>query len=813
MRVCPHCHLLLGDPETACPHDATKTESTSAASPVPSALNTRLGSFEPFARGQTGTCYLATQIQTGYRGLLKVIPLGDMDASERVRLKRELRKQTQLTHEGLPRIIDGGELGDDLWMFREQVPGESLAQRIRRLGKLGVSEALIITAQVASALDELQRNGLLHRDVKAGHVIVQEGASSLPVSKLIDAGLPGRMPTGSVFDLLGTPAYISPEQVAGKLVSFRSDLYGLGCLLFEMLTGAPPFVGPDVRSVLEAHKSAPAPTPDIELPAPVQSLLRGLLSKEPRQRPFSAQQVRRTLEPFLPAGALLPALGARPMAAARAAAEAQAAAAANPITEEIELEQVDAISIQPSPKTLSLSAAEIEALEVREQSAPPAPRTLHLSTAEMNALEVGDRRSPVEVDSEGAEELPAADLEADSAAEHAPEPERRPKKIAAAPAAAEQPAQPAAPARRAVDFDVESLFDDEVPVAPAGEPRPSLLDAAPTQIYRRSDAPGDEERAIPTVAGAEAPVVPSSADAAEAGATRESPDTLPPAPPKALSVVWIGAAVAAAVVLIAVVVRSGNKTSSAPDAHVVTAGAEPRHEAAPSAAAADPSGQAEVAANNAAPAAEPQAADPAGGTQQAQAADPTAQAAQAADQQPPAAAAADQPAAAEGAVLPASVAAGAARPNDATRSAELTAANEAARSQSGSARLAQPRGSRADRLAKAEEYKAQGRSAYQAGHYREAVSAYSKATEQNPSDAAAFAGLAASHLADGDTSGAIQSYSRAVRLQPSSSGFHAALGRAYLQRGDRARARAAYEHALALDPQNGAAKTALAQLK
>jgi serine/threonine protein kinase len=157
----------VADSASICPHDGASTTPIEVPDP-PAQLRDKLRDFEPFAQGQTGTCYLATQTESGYRGLLKVIPLSRFEASERVRLKRELRKQTRFNHDGLPRMIDGGELGDSLWLFREHVQGESLAQRIRRLGKLEPPEALAIAAQVASALDELQRNGLLHRDVKPG---------------------------------------------------------------------------------------------------------------------------------------------------------------------------------------------------------------------------------------------------------------------------------------------------------------------------------------------------------------------------------------------------------------------------------------------------------------------------------------------------------------------------------------------------------------------------------------------------------------------------------------------------------------------
>src|SRR5689334_5958742 len=188
MRVCSHCHLLLADSQLTCPHDNAQTQVV-APPPVPAPLTAKLADPQPYAHGRTGTSYLATQKQSGYQGLLKIIPLGRVEAAERVRLKRELRKQTRLIHDGLARIFDGGEVGQDLWLFREFVAGETLAQRIRRVGKLPLPEALAITAQVASALDELQRNGLLHRDIKPSHIVLSPNGEGLPMAKLIDAGV------------------------------------------------------------------------------------------------------------------------------------------------------------------------------------------------------------------------------------------------------------------------------------------------------------------------------------------------------------------------------------------------------------------------------------------------------------------------------------------------------------------------------------------------------------------------------------------------------------------------------------------------
>jgi Flp pilus assembly protein TadD len=787
MLVCPHCHLLFPDAVAHCPHDGTQTASAQVP-PLPPSLHAKLSQIEPFAQGQTGTCYVATQTQSGRRGLVKLVALSAMAPAERVRLKRELRKQTQLAHDGLPKIFDGGELGSDLWLFRELVDGESLAQRIRRLGKLEVGEALTITAQVASALDELQRSGLLHRDVKPGHIILAQAegaqANAMPIAKLIDAGVAARLSTGSVFDLIGTPAYISPEQVAGKLVSFRSDLYALGCVLYEMLQGEPPFPSDDVNEILEAHKNLAAPTLALPLPPTVQTLLHAMLAKEPRQRPFSAQQVRRTLEPLLPKGARLPPLGARPVAPLAAAAAPAAKAAAkfprDEDTQEIDLDEIELPS--QGPQTMHLGDTDLAELAL-----PPTmpPRTtVPIGDEELGALQarVGDRTSePVATAPE-----PAVVEAPQAAASKAEAP-------SADAASAAPPAAGAAPARPSVAFDVESLFDDDVP---------------PEAVAPAASAPADELPGPPARAGdEEGPATQLWTPAVVAPGPSSEPPIADPegtvmvARPgrKRSPMIWI--AVGSAALLVLLLWWSGGDDEPSPAA-----------EAAPTEA--PPEAVAKVEPVGSAAKQEPatgRAAEPAAAPAEAANPEPAAQPAEPAAAAPaPEQAAAVQAEPAQAEPGTAAPAAAEAVPAPGEPPVRATAPSQ---SGGGANRLSGQRAARTDRLAKAEELKAQGRAHFQGRRYREAAASYQKATELNPSDAGAYAGLGASRLEAGDANAAVQAYSNAVRLQGTSSGFHAALGRAYLKKGDRGRARSAYQKALELNPNNAAARTALAQIK
>lgn len=298
MRCWPYFPKLSTEPNL--PVGGGASSHPPHSSPPP-ALQRRFRVGERIGSGATGVLYQAEDTQTQQRGVLKLLqfPAGS-HAAERRRVQRELGKQAALDRQHLVAPLAYGEADGMVWLFRDWVGGESLRERIDRQGRLSLDEALGVAMQAAAALDELHRGGLLHRDLKPGHILLRPREDGVDHAFVIDAGIAARIDTDAVFELMGTPAYVSPEHVGGKLVSFRSDLYALGCVLFEMLTGRPPYVGERIEEVLSAHREQPVPEPDAELPAQVASLLASLLAKEPRERPFSAQQVRRGLQPFAP---------------------------------------------------------------------------------------------------------------------------------------------------------------------------------------------------------------------------------------------------------------------------------------------------------------------------------------------------------------------------------------------------------------------------------------------------------------------------------------------------------------------------------
>lgn len=303
--VCPLCRTALPTVHDVCPRDGRVGVEASWL-PVPPTLSQRFRVLEPFAHGDTGSLYLADEPETGRRGLLKLLaPALKEQPSERQRLRRELVKQATLQRSQLIVPLASGESEGTTWLFREWLDGISLEVRLSRGGALQQTEALAVAAQVATALDELHRSGLLHRDVKPGHIFLQPTAHGIPRAFLLDAGVAAAIALPSGGNPQGSAGYLAPEQLLGGLVSFRSDLYSLGCVLYRMLTGQPAFPGETLDETLALQRRAEVPPIPATLPHGIGALLQSLLSKDPQERPFSAQKLRRTLDPFLPDGALM----------------------------------------------------------------------------------------------------------------------------------------------------------------------------------------------------------------------------------------------------------------------------------------------------------------------------------------------------------------------------------------------------------------------------------------------------------------------------------------------------------------------------
>ncbi|MBM4397962.1 MAG: serine/threonine-protein kinase PknK, partial [Deltaproteobacteria bacterium] len=265
----------------------------------------------PIAAGGMSQVYLARQKGPIERDVaLKVvsIPANADDRAAVDALRNEAFLAGRVSNPHIVTVFDHGEIdGGDLYLAMEYLRGHTLAETLARSGGMDYVRALRIGAQVGEALVAIHEAGLVHRDLKPANIFLVQTEGSQDFVKLLDFGIcvPARPTLRSAFSggrTAGTPLYMSPEQVRGRGVDARSDLYALGAITYELLVGEPPFTGPDVW---EAHLSA-VPVPisiakrNVRIPRGLDDLLLRLLSKTPEQRPRSAREVVDRFRQILP---------------------------------------------------------------------------------------------------------------------------------------------------------------------------------------------------------------------------------------------------------------------------------------------------------------------------------------------------------------------------------------------------------------------------------------------------------------------------------------------------------------------------------
>lgn len=246
---------------------------------------------EFLGEGGMGTVYEVEHVALGRSYALKVLRarVVDRDDTAAERFLREARTAARVRHPNIVDVVDFGHMPDGRPYFvMELLEGESLADRVER-GALPPAEVVSIARQTAMALAAAHERGVIHADVTPSNILVV-GGDQLHV-KLVDFGLAQLAGEGMSDDVpefvLGTPAYISPEQLRGLPPTDRSDQYGLGAVLFEMLTGKPPFAHKDLRTLCMMHIGAPIPaveSPHGPLPPKLADVITTCLQKTPQAR-------------------------------------------------------------------------------------------------------------------------------------------------------------------------------------------------------------------------------------------------------------------------------------------------------------------------------------------------------------------------------------------------------------------------------------------------------------------------------------------------------------------------------------------------
>lgn len=315
-RFCPLCERRFG--EKTCPDDGVPTVEVQAvtggggATLEPgSVFGDRHRIVRVLGAGGMGEVYLATQLSVQRSVALKVLTAGSGPAGEK-RIKRfykEAQAACALHHPNIVRVYDFGV--DDAtrmpFLVLEYIEGETMAHLIARERRVEERRAARLLAQVARGLVEAHQKGVVHRDLKPRNIMITVLADGAEHVRLLDFGIARMRPPDSKDEMprltaegvaVGTPEYMSPEQARGRDPDFRSDLYSLGCVLGELLSGKPPFSATDAIAVMLSHVREAPPRLDAVpgISRECAELYAILLEKRPEDRPSSTRVVAQILQ-------------------------------------------------------------------------------------------------------------------------------------------------------------------------------------------------------------------------------------------------------------------------------------------------------------------------------------------------------------------------------------------------------------------------------------------------------------------------------------------------------------------------------------
>jgi serine/threonine-protein kinase len=252
-------------------------------------------------RGGMATVYLAHDLRHQRDVAVKVLRPELAEAVGAERFLREIQTTARLIHPNILPLHDSGDVDGLLYYVMPYVPGETLRERLQREGPLPLADALRIAGEVADALAYAHSQNVVHRDVKPGNILLAGGHAMVADFGLAKAlsGTSGEEPLSHTGFAVGTPEYMSPEQASGDAhLDGRTDVYALGCVLYEMLTGEPPFRGTTPHAVFARHRAESIPSVRVvrpDLPAGLDAVVRRALAKVPADRFGSAAEFGATL--------------------------------------------------------------------------------------------------------------------------------------------------------------------------------------------------------------------------------------------------------------------------------------------------------------------------------------------------------------------------------------------------------------------------------------------------------------------------------------------------------------------------------------
>lgn len=262
---------------------------------------TSLGRYrleELLSRGGMGEVWRGYDTTLGRPVAVKVLHAGVSDPDDRERFLREARAAAQLSHRHVVAVFDVGEWSGRPFLVMELLDGRTLAAELTQRGPLPVDEVRDLGAQTAAALQAAHGAGVVHRDIKPSNLMRSLDGTlkvvDFGIARVLDEASTRLTRTGTV---VGTAAYLAPEQARGHIADARSDLYALGCVLYQLLCGRTPFVGGSTEVVYAHLHTEPTPPSRLrsDVPPDLDHLILSLLAKEPTERPVDAARVQSIL--------------------------------------------------------------------------------------------------------------------------------------------------------------------------------------------------------------------------------------------------------------------------------------------------------------------------------------------------------------------------------------------------------------------------------------------------------------------------------------------------------------------------------------
>jgi serine/threonine protein kinase len=275
--------------------------------------------IRPIGRGGMGEVYLALHQRLDKRCALKVIPPDKVTKEAWQRFKQEAQVISKLNHQNIVQVSDLGIHAECLpYYAMEFISGQSLADILTERKRMKLESVIEVFLQVCSGVEYAHKSGVIHRDLKPGNIMLTTDVSDRVVVKILDFGLaklsqPGRLKQSLTLagDIFGSPFYMSPEQCSGEALDNRSDIYSVGCTMFECLTGQPPFNGNRTAAIIFSHQGSPAPAlASIAGPGvfsdSLEIVMAKLLRKNPVERYQTMAELRHDLEKVLRGEEVLP---------------------------------------------------------------------------------------------------------------------------------------------------------------------------------------------------------------------------------------------------------------------------------------------------------------------------------------------------------------------------------------------------------------------------------------------------------------------------------------------------------------------------